>query len=301
MSLTVLLGAVEQGFIYALVALGLYISYRTLDIADLSTDGTFVLGAACSATLTVAGHPLLGLFAALAAGALAGAVTALLQTKLGVQPILAGIVTMTGLYSINLMVMGGKPNLPMLKSDNLFTWATAALGGWGNLAVAALAAAVCGGALVWFLRTQVGLSLRATGDNRGMVAASSINPAFTTLVGLCLANALVALSGGLLAQYQRFSDSTIGPGMVVIGLASLIIGEVVTGHGKRGGVVRGVLAAILGAVLYRILYAFALTSNVGASNLKLVSALIVAAAIAWPTVLDKVRFYKKRREGERTC
>lgn len=297
----VFLGAVEQGLIYALVALALYISYRTLDIADLSTDGTFVLGAACSAALTAAGHPLLGLAAAFAAGGLAGCVTALLQTKLKIQPILAGIITMTGLYSINLMVMGNRSNLPLLQSRTLFTMAEELLGKAANVVVAGAFALVCAAALSWFLRTQLGLSLRATGDNRAMVAASSINPAFTTLVGLCLANALVSLSGGLLAQYQKFSDSTIGPGMVVIGLASLIIGEVLTGGSRRGGVALGVAAALIGSVVYRVLYAFALTSNVGASNLKLVSALIVAAAIGWPAVVGWLRLRKKRREGGRPC
>lgn len=301
MSLTVLLGAVEQGFIYALVALALYVSYRTLNIADLSTDGTFVLGAACSASLTLAGHPLLGLLAAFAAGGLAGCVTALLQTKLQIQPILAGIITMTGLYSINLMAMGGRSNLPILKCGTVYTLAEGALGQAAGLAVSAAAALACAGALAWFLRTQLGLSLRATGDNRAMVAASSINPAFTTLVGLCLANALVALSGGLLAQYQKFSDATIGPGMVVIGLASLIIGEVFTGGARRTGAGWGVAAAVGGAVVYRILYAFALTSNVGASNLKLVSALIVAAAIGWPAAAARLRLARKRREEARKC
>lgn len=301
MSFTVLLGAVEQGLIYALVALALYISYRTLDIADLSTDGTFVLGAACSAALTAAGHPVLGLGAAFAAGGLAGCITALLQTKLKIQPILAGIITMTGLYSINLMVMGNRSNLPLLKCSTVYTLAEGLLGPAAGVVLSAAAALVCAAVLAWFLRTQLGLSLRATGDNRAMVAASSINPAFTTLVGLCLANALVSLSGGLLAQYQKFSDSTIGPGMVVIGLASLIIGEVLTGSARRGGAVLGVAAAVIGSVVYRILYAFALTSNVGASNLKLVSAGIVAAAIGWPAVVSWVRLRKKRREEERKC
>ncbi|MCI9529642.1 MAG: ABC transporter permease, partial [Angelakisella sp.] len=195
MSLTVLQGAVEQGFIYSLVALGLYLSYRTLDVADLTTDGSFTLGAACSAILTIGGHPVQGLLLALAAGALAGFVTALLQTRLGVQPILAGIVTMTGLYSVNLMVMGGRSNLNMLKEANVFTAAEGLLGPAGKLVLAGILALLVGAGLALFLRTQLGLSIRATGDNREMVAASSIDPAFTTTVGLCAANAMVALSG----------------------------------------------------------------------------------------------------------
>ena len=297
MSLTVLQGAVEQGFIYSLVALGLYLSYRTLDVADLTTDGSFTLGAACSAILTIGGHPVQGLLLALAAGALAGFVTALLQTRLGVQPILAGIVTMTGLYSVNLMVMGGRSNLNMLKEENVFTAAEGLLGPAGKLVLAGILALLIGAGLALFLRTQLGLSIRATGDNREMVAASSIDPAFTTTVGLCAANAMVALSGGLLVQYQKFSDISLGTGMVVIGLASLIIGEVVMG---RRSVVRGIAAALVGAVIYRIIIATALVSTkVGAQNFKLVSAVIVAAAISWPAIREKLRFYQLRREVER--
>ncbi len=296
MSLSVLLGAVEQGFIYSLVALGLFLSYRVLDVADLTTDGSFTLGAACSAVLTVQGHPAAGLLLALLAGAAAGFVTALLQTRLGVQSILAGIITMTGLYSVNLMVMGGRSNLNMLKEGNLFTAAEALLGPAGKLLLAGAFALGLGVLLALFLRTQLGLSIRATGDNREMVAASSINPAFTTTVGLCAANALVALSGGLLVQYQKFSDVNLGTGMVVIGLASLIIGEVLTG---RGSVPRGILAAVLGAVLYRIIIAAALAANVGAQNFKLVSAVIVAAAISWPSVREKLQLYRLRREVQK--
>ena len=286
----------EQGLIYSLVALGLFLSYRTLDIADLTTDGTFTLGAACSAALTILGHPVLGLLLALLAGALAGGVTALLQTKLGVQPILAGIVTMTGLYTVNLAVMGGRSNLNMLREENVFTAAETLLGPTGKLILAGAFALGAGGLLFLFLRTQLGLSIRATGDNREMVASSSIDPALTTTVGLCAANALVGLSGGLLVQYQKFSDVNLGTGMVVIGLASLIIGEVVTG---RRSVARGIVAAVVGAVIYRIIIAAALVANVGAQNFKLVSAVIVAAAISYPTVAEKLRFARHRKEAEK--
>lgn len=296
MSIQILLTNTEQGLIYSLVALGLYISYRTLDIADLTTDGSFTLGIACSAILTSLGHPVLGLWAALFAGALAGGVTAVLQTKLGVQPILAGIITMTGLYSINLMIMG-KSNLTLLRVDTLFRWADELMA-CGTLVLALVFAVFCAALLVLFLRTQLGLSLRATGDNRDMVAASSINPAFTTTVGLCIANALIAVSGGLLAQQQGYGDLTLGTGMVVIGLASLVIGEVLVG---RGGIVRGVVGALIGSIIYRVLTGIALTSNLGASNLKLVSAVIVAAAISWPAVRDKILFYKKRKEADKEC
>ena len=296
MSLFVLQGAVEQGFIYSLVALALYLSFRTLDIADLTTDGTFTLGAACSAIMTVQGHPWGGLGLALLLGAAAGLVTALLQTKLGVQPILAGIITMTGLYTVNLLVMGGRSNLNMLQEENVFTAAQGALGSFGTPLLAFAFAAGAGLLLTLFLRTQLGLSIRATGDNRRMVAASSIDPALTTAVGLALANALTALSGALLAQYQKFSDVSLGTGMVVIGLASLIIGEVALG---RGGVLRGAAAALLGAVVYRVIIAAALSANVNAQYFKLVSAVIVAAAISYPAAAERVRFLKKRREAEK--
>ena len=280
MSLLVLQGAVEQGFIYALVALGLYISFRTLDIADLTTDGTFTLGAAVSAVFTVQGQPLLGVVLAFFCGALAGFVTALLQTKLGVQPILAGIITMTALYSVNLMVMG-KPNINFFKEKTLFTAAEAMPGGFGSLLQAAAITAVLCVLLVLFLRTQLGLSLRATGDNRDMVSASSINPAFTTTVGLCLSNAVVALSGALIAQYQKFADNTLGTGMVVIGLASLIIGEVLFSRIFRNFAMR-LLGVSLGAVVYYLVIQVVLNLGLNTNDLKLISAFVVAIFLAVP-------------------
>lgn len=296
MSLMVLQGAVEQGFIYALVALALYISFRTLDIADMTTDGAFTLGGAVSALLTTIGLPWLGILGAMVAGAAAGLITALLQTKLKVAPILAGIITMTGLYSINLMVMRDSSTLPLLKSKTIFTELRALLGPWSNLVLVVAFAVVACLLMGFFLRTKLGLSLRATGDNREMVAASSINPGFTTTVGLCLANALTGLSGALVAQYSKFSDINQGTGMVVIGLASLIIGEVVVG---RSSVRRCLIGAVVGAVIYRIIIALALSSKLGANNLKLVSAIIVAAAISYPAIKDRVDFARRRKEGER--
>ena len=223
--------------------------------------------------------------------------TGILQTVFRVQPILACIITMTALVSINIMVLGGTSNQTLLRVETLFTAAQKLLGNQGGLCVAAAAALLCGVLLVLFLGTQLGLSLRATGDNRAMVAASSINPAFTTVVGLCVANGIIALSGALLAQQQGYGDTTLGTGMVVIGLASLVIGEVATA--RRGGIVGAVAAAVLGSVLYRIITAFALTSNLGASNLKLVSAVIVAAAISYPAVIAKCKWLKKRREASK--
>lgn len=292
MTVMLLQGAVEQGFIYALVALALFLSYRILDIADLTTDGTFVLGGAVSAVLCAAGHPWLGLALGFAAGMAAGFVTAFLHTRLGVQAILAGIITMTGLYTVNLWTMGNRADLPLLKVNTVFTFAQSVFGqSFGKLALAALIALAAGGALAAFLKTQLGLSIRATGDNRAMVSASSIDPAFTITVGMCIANGLTALSGGVLAQYQMSSSMSLGTGVVVIGLASLIIGEVIV---RRGGVVRGVAAAILGSIVYRVLMVFALRTSANPSNLKLISAVIVAVAISWPALTGWLRLARRK-------
>ncbi len=305
MSLLLIRGALEQGLIYGLVALGLYMSYRTLDIADLTVDGSFTLGAAVSAVLTALGHPFLGLALALAAGAAAGLATALLQTKLRIQSILAGIITMTALYSINLKVMGGRSNLALLRMETVFSALKkampAAVNGYNKLLIAVAFVAVVAVVLAFFLRTRLGLSIRATGDNRRMVSASSINPEYTITVGLCIANALTALSGALIAQYQQFCDITMGTGMVVIGLASLIIGEVLTGAARFPSVARGVLSAVIGGGIYWLIIASAISSSVSANDLKLLSAVIVAAAISWPVVISRVKFAAKKRKAEKSC
>lgn len=296
MNTVVLLGGLEQGLIYSLVALGIYISYRTLDIADLTTDGSFALGAAVSAMLSVAGHPLLALLCACLCGALAGSVTALLQTKLGVQPILAGIITLTALYSINLMVMGNSPNVSLGKNETIFTLLSPILGGATKIIVSFFVVAIICVFIVMFFKTQLGLSVRATGDNRSMVAASSINPALTTTVGLCVSNAIVALSGALLAQYQRFASSDVGNGMVIIGLASLILGEVLFG---KKGVCVGVCSSVIGSIVYRIALVIAMTSSfVSAQNLKLATAVLVALAISYPAIKSKIALYKKRKAAQ---
>lgn len=304
MSMVLLRGAAEQGFIYSLVALGLYLSFRTLNIADLTVDGSFTLGAAAAAALTILGHPVLGLMAAVFAGSMAGFVTAVLQTKLKVQPILAGIITMTALYSINLRVMSNRSNLPLLREDTIFTLFSkllpSSLKSYSKLILSLLFAVLTAVLLISFLRTRLGLSIRATGDNRTMVSSSSINPAYTTTVGLCLANAMVSLSGGLLAQYQMFSEITLGTGMVVIGLASLIIGEVLCDMLFRSpSVARAIFAAVVGAVIYRIIIALALSASVSTSDLKLVSAVIVMIAISYPAVRDQYRLYRLRKEAQK--
>ena len=285
--------ALELGCIYALVAMALFLSFRVLNIADMTTDGAFTLGCAVSATMAVAGHPVLGLFAAMLAGSAAGFVTSLLQTRLGVPSILAGIITNTGLYTVNLAVMGFSSNVPMLKTNTIFTMLEDALGEDlpTKLLLAALIAAIVCALLILFLGTRLGLSIRATGDNPDMVRASSINTAFTITVGLCIANALTALSGAVLAQYQRSADINLGTGMVVIGLASLIIGETLFG---RGGLWTRAVAAVAGSIIYRFIIALAMRANLPSEALKLISAIIVVLAISAPAIKKGVAFQRRR-------
>lgn len=292
--------ALELGFLYALVAMALFLSYRTLDIADMTTDGCFVLGAAVSVTLAAAGHPFLAIPAAMAAGACAGYVTAFLQTRLGVPSILAGIVTNTGLYTVNLMAMGWKSNASLLGVDTIFSLLkkTHLFGDWYELVIAAGVTLLAAVLLRLFLATRLGLSIRATGDNRDMVRASSLNPAFTISVGLAISNALTALSGAIVGQYQKTVDVNSGTGIVVIGLACLIIGETVLG---RRSVTKGILAAIVGSVIYRFIYAIVFyTHIVPVDCLKLLTAAIVALAISAPTIQKWISLRRRmgnHREG----
>lgn len=287
-STAVILSALELGCIYALVALALFLSFRILNIADMTTDGSFTLGCAVSATIAVAGHPILALPAAMAAGAAAGFVTAALQTRFRIPSILAGIITNTGLYTVNLAVMGFSSNVNMLKTPTLFSLLKPTLGAGFRLIPAALISILAGLLLAAFLKTRLGLSIRATGDNPDMVRASSINTAFTVTVGLCIANAMTALSGAVLAQYQKTADINMGTGMVIIGLASLIIGETILPKGKT---LVKILGAILGSIVYRFIIAIALRLDLPSECLKLISAVIVALAIGLPAL-------KAARKGE---
>ena len=289
-SSAVIISALELGCIYALVALALYLSYRTLNIADMTTDGAFTLGCAVSATVAVAGHPVLAIPAAMLAGALAGFITAFLQTKLRIPYILAGIITNTGLYTVNLAVMGFSSNVSMLKAQTIFVPLKPILGAYYRLVPSALLTALAAVLLILFLRTRLGLSIRATGDNPDMVRASSINTAFTITVGLCIANSLTALSGAVLAQYQKTADINLGTGMVIIGLASLIIGDTLTPKGKLG---IKVLGAVLGSVIYRFIIALALRLDLPSECLKLISAVIVALAIGLPALRSEKKGAKK--------
>ena len=274
--------ALELGCIYALVALALFLSFRVLNIADMTTDGAFTLGCAVSATFAVAGHPILGLPAAMLAGACAGSVTAFLQTKLQIPSILAGIITNTGLYTVNLAVMGFSSNVNMMKAATVFSMVQPLIGKtFCKLIPVAVLTLCVGFLLALFLKTRLGLSIRATGDNPDMVRASSINTGFTITVGLCVSNSLTALSGAVLAQYQKTADINLGTGMVIIGLASLIIGETLMPKGKTWV---KILGAVLGSVVYRFIIAIALRMDLPSECLKLISATIVALAIGLPAI-----------------
>lgn len=294
--------ALEQGCIYALVALALYISFTTLKLCDLSTDGCFTLGCAFGAQVALLGHPFLALFASMLIGVCSGYITAFLQTRLNIESILAGIIVNTGLYTINLAVMGYgttagfSSTINMFKATTIFdvakTYMYGYVGAWYKLIVVVFIIAVIGILLRLFFGTRLGLSIRATGDSLDMIKASSINPVTTITVGLCISNAFTALGGSLLGQYQKSCDINLGTGMVTIALASLIIGETLIG--KKGGIGRHVIGVIIGSCLYRFIIAIALRLNIDASCLKLMSAVIVAIAIASPKIKEVILFQKKK-------
>ena len=287
--------ALELGLIYGLVALALFLSYSMLNVCDLSTDGCFTLGCAVGAVVAINGHPILAIFAAMGAGILSGFITAILQTKLGVESLLAGIIVNTGLYTINILVMG-KSTLSLNDTTTVFTMLqnlldSTPLYSVRKLIVALAFVAVVVVLLLLFLSTRLGLSIRATGNNPDMVKSSSINPALMITIGLCLSSAITALAGCLIGEYNKSCDINMGTGMVTIALASLIIGE--TLFGKRSIPLRA-LGVVIGSCLYRIVVAIALRFNLPASALKLVSAIIVAVAISYPTLMKLVDFQQKK-------
>ena len=268
-----------------------------LNVCDLSTDGCFTLGAAVGAAVAVSGHPFLSIFAAMAAGICSGFVTAILQTKLGVDSLLAGIIVNTALYSVNIAVMGGSSLINMNRTETVFsmtkeTLKSTPLKGRGDIVVAFIAVAIVIVFLVFFLRTRLGLAIRATGNNADMVKSSSINPVFTTIVGLCVANSFTALSGCLLSQSQKSVDINIGQGMVTIALASLLIGGTILG---RGGIfVRAVWHGYLDLLFSVLVYTVALRFNMPAFMLKLVSSVIVVLAISGPYLKKQWPQIKRR-------
>ena len=293
--------AFEVGLIYSLVALSLYLSFSILNLCDLSTDGCYTLGCAVGAMVTIAGHPVLALFAAMLAGVCSGFITAFLQTRLGVESILSGIIVNTGLYTINLFVMGLSSNISIFGTDTIFSlfkglstsefWVN-----WHKLILIVIIVIIACALMAIFLNTKLGLSIRATGDNAAMVKSSSINPAFTITVGLCVSNACTGLAGCLIGQYNKSCDINLGTGMVTIALASLVIGETIFGRHK--GVKIGILGVIVGSCLYRFIVAIALRLNVPTEAFKLVSAIIVALAIALPRLKEYASLKKVMREAE---
>ena len=287
--------ALQLGFIYGLVSLALFLSFRVLDIADLSTDGTFVLGMAVSVAVAAKGHPFLALLVAMISGMMSGTVTAVLQTRLGIPSILAGIITNTGLYTINLAVMGFSSNIALLKQDTIFSLLQKAGIPSVTILLPLLLFAVAAFLLKNFLNTRLGLSIRATGDNRDMVSASSIDPRFTITVGLAYANTMTALAGALVGQLQRSADINSGTGVVVVGLACLIIGETIIGRKTIG---RNILAVMVGSILYRFLYAIILKTRLFPIEcLKLVTAVIIALAIAMPNIKASYDLRKERNHA----
>ena len=288
--------ALELGFAYAPVALSLFLSYRILDIADLTTDGCFVLGAAVSVRMAAAGHPVLGILLAVPAGALTGLVSAELQTRFGIPSILAGIIANTGLYSINLMVMGWRSNINLMKEASIFTlFRKAVPGSYSDLIILAAIPLLMALFLSYFMHTRLGLSIRATGDNPVMVRASSIDTAAMSRTGLMLSGMMTAVSGAVVGQFQKTTDINSGTGVVVIGLACLIMGETVLG---RRSVRKGIAGALIGSLIYRFIYAFVFyTQMVPVQCLKLLTAFIVALSIAAPHIREK-REQSRQRKGE---
>ena len=297
--------ALELGLIYGFTVLALFLSYSMLGVCDLSTDGCFTLGASVGAVVALSGHPLLALPAAMLAGTASGFVTAFLQTRMGIDSLLSGIIVNTGLYSVNIAVMAGAAQVSLNRTDTAFTRVRdllegSPLAGQYKLVVLVVLTGLAVGLLTLFLNTRLGLAIRATGDNRDMVRASSIDPVFTVTVGLCLSNALTGLSGCLLALYQRNAEINLGSGILTVALASLLIGRVLT---TRGGILLRATGAVAGAFLFRLIYALALQLRMPAYMLKLTSAVIVAITIAVPYLKKQYPLLQRRkaRGGKSPC
>lgn len=303
--------ALQEGFLYGLLAIGVFISLRVLNIPDLTTEGSFGFGNAVAAATAAMGYAKLSLLFALLAGVAAGFTTGILQTKLKVHPVLAGIITMSGLYSINLMVRGG-PNLA-IGDNTLFKMAYAFLGedisrDDKRIAGAILAAALCIVIIVvmiLFFKTHLGMCIRATGDNPDMVRASSINVDRTKIIGLCISNGLIALSGALIAHYVGYSDASSSSGTLIYGLAAVIIGEALFSLFPRGrrGVTLGLISAVCGSIVYKIIVTFVVDAELFGDNsanlMKLLCAVIVAITLIIPAVKDTITAWKNKREARR--
>lgn len=319
-------GSVEQGIIYAIMALGVYLTFRVLDFPDLTVDGSFVTGAAVAATMIFFGyHPLIATGASIIAGFLAGCVTGVLHTKGKINPLLSGILMMIALYSINLRIMGlttetsvGRPNIPLMNADTIFSrflefWSTLGIDNainnflksmgftyvpstWSIVFLMLIVTLVIKMLVDYFLRTEIGLAIRATGDNKRMIRSFSANTDTLIILGLGISNALVAFAGSLIAQYSKFADIGMGIGMIIIGLASVIIGEAIFGTKT---IVRTTLAVVIGAIIYRIVLGVALQMKfLDAGDMKVITAIIVVLALVLPQYFEKRR-ERKRKESRR--
>jgi putative ABC transport system permease protein len=280
-----------EGLAFGFVAIGVYLTFRVLAFPDLTVDGSFPLGGAVAAVLIVNGvNPFLATLAALGAGICAGLATSLLNTKLKIPALLASILVMVALYSMNLRVMMGRPNLPLLRETTIFVLASQLLGLETRLVyqlvVAGVLVVIVFFILNWFLRTEIGLALRATGDNEPMVRAAGVDTDKTTILGVSIANGLVAFSGGVVAQGQGFADVGMGIGMIIMGLASVIIGEALF---RPKGVARLLLAVLGGTFVYRLVISVALRMGMRAGDLKLITAVIVIIALAIPYLQKRIR------------
>lgn len=294
--------ALAQGVLWGILALGVYITYRILDIADLTVDGSFATGGAVCAVCVLNGvDPILSLLLSTIAGALAGFITGFLHTRCEIPAILAGILTQIGLYSINLRIMG-RANTPLLKADTLFkniSQATGLSSAWTSLIIGILVSVVIVLILYWYFGTEIGSSIRATGNNEQMVRALGVNTNHMKILGLMIGNALIALSGALVTQSQGYADIKMGIGAIVIGLASIVIGEVIFGH--KGNFAYRLTSIIIGSIIYRMIVAIVLQMGMNTDDLKLLTAVLVAIALSVPVFLAKKNqraMYKKLTQKE---
>ena len=292
MAMSLFTSTVWQGLLWSILALGVFLTYRVLDIADLTVEGSYPLGAAVAIShIASGGSPITAIILAFAAAAIAGAVTGLLHTKLQIPALLAGILTMIGLYSINLRVMGGKSNISILRMDNIYTF-------FGNFGLDKnMSILVCGLIFVaaiivflyWFFGTEIGAAIRATGSNKQMIRAQGVNTDVTTIICLMLGNGLIGIAGALIGQSQSFADAGMGTGTIVIGLASIIIGEVLFG---TRNFMNWLLAIVGGSIAYRFVVAIVLQLGFNQNDMKLLTAIMVALALAMPLI--KSKFGKKK-------
>ena len=286
---------VAQGLLWAVMALGVYVTFRVLDLADLTCEGSFPLGAATAATLMASGHSVsTAILAAAVAGMLAGAVTGFLTTKMKIPALLAGILTMIALYSVNLRIMG-KANLSLLGVDTVFTYTQQALGlnnAYTTFVVGLAATLIIGIGMYWFFGTEIGAAIRATGFNQQMIRAQGVNTDMTIILGLIISNALIAISGALVGQNNGFADVGMGVGTIVIGLASVIIGEVLFGTRSFKNCM---ISVVLGSVVYRIVIAVVLQMGMPPNDLKLFTSVLVAVALSMPLIKAKFKGRKVAR------